>query len=340
MLNDQPVINEVSTVRRTWSPSQTRDYIRDLPIWSGPAAIEQLFGGLQNRTYVARVPHGERFAVRVGFDQYRTRQTTVVQCTIAAHKLGVGPRLAYAEPNLTVTEWVEGKRLEQDQMKDLHVLEHIIERMKILHEGTWAVEETISYWWPFDTVRRYLRSMEIGKKATGFAPSKWIDKVPRYREVTNCLERVIGPFYPKLTHNDMAFVNMIFARDGNIMFIDWDGGGYGHPLWDLGEMLMWAEADDETVRFALRRYFGSLTPAELEQRVREVHAFQVMSALRLIVEVMETDLDPYFFLTPEEMSESMKIILPNRRSELEGLIDELLPRFEASWNTYAHEFQR
>jgi hypothetical protein len=102
--------------------------------------------------------------------------------------------------------------------------------------------------------------------------------------------------------------------------------------------LMWAEADDETTRFALLRYFGSLSRSELEQRLREVHAFQVMSSLRLIVEVMETDLDPYFYLTPEEMAESMRVILPNRKPELAGLIDELMPRFETYWKTYEHEF--
>jgi thiamine kinase-like enzyme len=338
MTEDEPIINEISSIRRDWSASRTLDYIHALPIWRGSVVVEQLFGGLQNRTYVARVPAGPRFAVRVGFDQYRTRQTTVVQCTIAAHKLGLGPRLVYAEPNLTVTEWVEGKRMELDQMKDRSVLEHIIERMKILHEGSWAVGETISYWWPFDTIRRYLRSMEVGKRATGFTPSKWGQLVPEYRAITNRLEKVIAPFHPKLTHNDLGFVNMIFGPDQNVMFIDWDGGGYGHPMWDLGEMLMWAEADDETVRFALSRYFGRLSRSEFEQRLREVHALQIMSALRLIVEVMETDLDPYFYLSPEEMTESMKIILPDRKPELTGIIDELLPRFETYRKAYEREF--
>jgi thiamine kinase-like enzyme len=340
MSEDEPIIKEISTIHRDWSAAKTRDYVSTLPIWKGKVNVEQLFGGLQNRTYVARTPDEKRFAVRVGFDQYRTRQTTVVQCTIAAHTLGVGPRLVYAEPNLTVTEWIEGPRMQQPQMQERAVLEHIIDRVKVLHEGAWAVRETISYWWPFDTVRRYLRSMETGKKATAFTPSKWIELVPQYRSITNRLEKVIAPYLPKLTHNDLAFVNMIFGPDGKVLLIDWDGGGYGHPLWDLGEMLMWAEADEETTRFALLRYFGSMSQSELEQRLREVHAFQVMSALRLIVEVMETDLDPYFYLTPEEMAESMKVILPNRKPELAGLIDELIPRFEAYWRNYEHEFPR
>jgi thiamine kinase-like enzyme len=338
-MNEQrPMIQEISTIRRDWSAARTKDYVSVLPIWNGAVEVEQLFGGLQNRTYVVRTAAGEKFAGRVGFDQYRTRQTSVVQCTIAAHALGLGPRLVYAEPNLTVTEWIDGRRMEQEELKDWAIMRRVIDRMKILHEGTNAVRETISYWWPFDTVRRYLVSMETGKKASGFQPSKWVHLVPMYRDITNRLEKAIGPYYPKLTHNDMAFVNMIFDCRGEIMFIDWDGGGYGHPLWDLGEMLMWAEANDETVRFAIEHYYGSLPRAELSRRVREVHAFQVVSALRLIVEVMETDLDPYFFLTPEEMAEGMKIILPGQKPELNGLVDLLMPRFHQYWKAYEHEF--
>lgn len=340
MTDHQPTVCEISTIRRDWSSSRTRDHICGLPIWGGSVAVEQLFGGMQNRTYVARTPRGKRYAVRVGFDQYRTRQTTVVECTRAAHTLGLGPALVYAEPNLTVTDWVEGRRMEQHELKERPVLERVIRQLTVLHEGAWALPGTISYWWPFDTVRRYLRSMETGKEATGCIPSKWLDLVPRYREITNRLEKVIAPFHPKLTHNDVAFVNMMVADDGKVMFIDWDGAGYGHPLWDLSELLMWAEADDATIEFALLQYFGSLNGVELKQRILEVHAFQVMSALRLIVEVMETDLDPYFFLTPEEVSESMRLVLPDRKPELAGLIDELLPRFESSWKKYEHEFPR
>jgi thiamine kinase-like enzyme len=333
-----PHFEEVSRVRRDWTPAATRDYIQGLPIWNGEVQVEQKFGGLQNRTYFVTDASGQRFAVRVGFDQYRTRQTAVVQCTIAAHTLGLGPRLVYAEPNLTVTEFVEGEGMQLEQMKDPAIIQRVIERMKILHAGTDAVQETISYWWPFDTVRRYLNAMESGKRANGFQPSRWVGEVARYRDITNRLERAIRPYLPTFTHNDMVFVNMIFNRREEIMFIDWDGGAYGHPMWDLGEMLMWAEADDEMSHFALTCYFGELSDEERQWRLQEIRAFQVMAALRLVTECMETDLDPYFFLTPEEVSISMQLTLPGQKAELAGLVDIVLPRFESLWARYAEEY--
>ena len=173
-------IEEVSRVLRSWTPEETARYIHTLPIWDGEVKVEQKFGGLQNRTYFVTDRHGQRSAVRVGFDQTRTRQTSVVECTLAAQRLGLGPRLLYAEPNLTVTEFVEGQGMALEQMKDRQIMARVIERMKLLHEGSHAVKETISYWWPFDTVRRYLDRMESGKAATGWRPSKWAHRVPRF----------------------------------------------------------------------------------------------------------------------------------------------------------------
>jgi thiamine kinase-like enzyme len=338
MSSDETLIGEISSIRRTWSAEQTRQYIEQLPIWGGLVKVDQVFGGLQNRTYFATKITGEKFAARVGFDQFRTRQTSVVQCTIAAHALGLGPRLVYAEPNLTITEFVHGTGMTLEQMKDPVILSKVIERMRILHNGSHAVKETISYWWPFETVRRYLNAMETGKKATGGIPSRWSDRVPGFRSITSRLEKGIAPYIPKFTHNDMVFVNMIFDRRDDIMFIDWDGGAFGHPMWDLGEMLMWAEANETVCREALLLYYESIGQAELQQRLREIHAFQVMAALRLVTEVLDADLDPYFFLTPAEVAESMKVTLPGQKAELFGLAELLMPRFELLWNSYEHEF--
>ena len=332
------VFQEVSRIRRNWTPQQTMEYIRDLPIWNGTPEVVQKFGGLQNRTFFAKEPDGKQYAVRVGFDQFRTRQSTVVNCTIAAHKLGLGPRLVYAEPNLTVVEFVEGRQMTLEEMRDPKVIEQIIDRMKILHEGAHAIEETISYWWPFDSVRRYLHWMETGKKETGYQPSKWVHLVPQFREVTDKLEKVIAPFIPKFTHNDMLCVNMMFNKQNEILFIDWDGGAYGHPMWDLGEMLMWVEADDEMIHRAIERYYGKLGKEELAQRAREVRAFQIMAAVRMCTECMEHVLVPYYFLTPEEVSEGLKLNLPGHEPSFEGLIELILPRFHAFWELYKDQF--
>jgi len=60
----------------------------------------------------------------------------------------------------------------------------------------------------------------------------------------------------------------------------------------------------ETCEMALEHYFGSVTPAEMKQRLTEVHSFQTIAALRLVTECLETDLDPFYHVTPEEFAEA------------------------------------
>ncbi|TXS91860.1 phosphotransferase [Parahaliea maris] len=335
---EHTIFSEISNVRRDWSPEKVRDYIADLPIWPENTEVRQKFGGLTNRTYFAYVDGAPKYAIRVGFDQYRTRQTAVIESTLAAQRLGIGPRLIYAEPNVSVTEFVEGEGLSLEDMKDPDVMRSVIDMMKVIHNGGSAVKETISYWWPFDTIRRWMDAMEVGKAATDWQPSPWADQLPRLRGIVDRLERGIGPFIPTFTHNDMTFVNLFKSPSGEIRIIDWDGGAYGHPMFDLGEMLMWAEADEQTCIKAIKYYFGDISDEDLEQRLTEVHAFQTIAALRLVTECLYTDLDPYYHVTPEEFAEGMKEILPGQKAALIGLAEMLMPRFEELWSDYQHLF--
>jgi thiamine kinase-like enzyme len=338
MRDDFFLINEISSLRRDWNSKTTANYIRGLPFWTGTISVEQKFGGMQNRMYFVTDGDGKRYAVRCGFDQYRTRQTSVVQCTIGAWKLGLGPRLRYAEPNLSVTDFVGGPKMQPEQLREPAMMASVIQRMKILHGGSDAVGETISYWWPFHTIRRYLNAMETGKPATQYRKSAWVDEVPFFREVTYRLERAIGPYVPVFTHNDLAYVNMIFNPKGEVLFIDWDGGGYGHPMWDLAEMLMWLESDENMDRYALTCYVGDVSEQRMRELLHEHRAFKIMASLRLVTETMENALDPHFYLGPEEFEKSMNEFFPGQRAEAAGLIDLLRPTFDRYWQQHGHEY--
>jgi thiamine kinase-like enzyme len=341
MRDDFQQLSEIPVLRRDWDSAKTRAYIRSLPIWTGEPDIRQKFGGLQNRTYFVTDGDGRRYVVRCGFDQYRTRQTSVVQCVLAAARLGIGPQLRYAEPNLSITDFVTGPQLQKGEIRDPAILARVMESVKRMHAGSSAVGESMSYWWAFDTVRRYLDTMERGHPATDYRPSEWVAEVPFFREVTDRLERAIGPFKPCFTHNDLHFVNMMFSTPAReqVWLIDWDGGGYGHPMWDVAEMTLLEGVDDDYDRLVLRTYCGEVGAARMKELIREHRAFKIMSAVRLITEVMVTAQDPYYYLTPEEMGESMKVSFPEGgQAHLNGLAELLRPDFETMWRAYGHDY--
>jgi thiamine kinase-like enzyme len=225
-----------------------------------------------------------------------------------------------------------------DRLRDPKMMSYVIERMKTMHLGSDAIEETVSYWWPFHTIRRYLNTMQAAKSATGFFKSAWVDDVPFYRDVTNRLERAIGPYLPAFTHNDLSYVNMLINSKDEVFFIDWDGGGYGHPMSDLAEMLMWLDSDEDMDRYALTCYVGKTSERRMAELLHEHRAFKIIAALRLVTECMVYTLDPYFYLVPDEMAKSMSEFFPGQRTEVAGLIDLLLPTFGKYWKQHGQEF--
>ncbi len=330
--------SDIARLQRSWDTEETQTYLRGLPIWAGPVALEQKAGGLTNRTYFATDADGRRYAVRCGFDRYRERQPTVVHCTKAAHKLGLGPALRYWEPNITITDFIDTPRMTELQFGEPAMIAHITERLKALHAGSDAVEETISYWWVFYTVRRFLDQMETGYERNGFTPSALAGEVPFFRRVTDALEPVMRPFIPVLTHNCVAYVNLMFDRDGRVLFIDWDGGGYGNPIFDLATMCMWLDAGEETDRTVLGYYFGTVEDAEMDALLRELRACKTMEAVRLITETSVALLEPYYYLRPEEVSRSMAEFFPAGDARYEGLIDIIRPLFEKNWDVYCKTY--
>lgn len=338
MREDAFECSEISRIRRDWSSEEIQEYIRSLPLWTGTVEVVQHFGGLTNRTYFATDGDGKRYAIRCGVDQYRIRQTSVVQCTLAAHNLGVGPALRYSEPNLMVTDFIASPVMTEEQIKEPAMMAHVIKRMKLLHTGSGAVAETISYWWPFHTVRRCLNTMEQGLAATNFQPSAWVGDVPHFRDVTDRLERAIRPFVPVFTHNDLAYVNMMFNPKGEVLFIDWDAGAYGNPKSDIADMLTWIDADDAMDRYAVATYFPDADAAEIEATLHEVRAFKMMSILRVLGEVMITLLDPDYFVSQQEYAIGMKKFFPNEEPQLAGLIGMLRPQFDRDWARYGANY--
>jgi thiamine kinase-like enzyme len=330
--------SDIARLQRSWTSEQTQAYLRDLPIWMGPIALEQKAGGLTNRTYFATDADARRYAVRCGFDRYRERQPSVVHCTKAAHKLGLGPALRYWEPNITITDFIEGPRMTEEQFQEPAMIAHIVERLKALHQGSHAVEETISYWWVFDTVRRYLNQMETGYQRNGFKPSALAGEAPFFRQVSDTLEAVMRPFVPVLTHNCLGYVNLMFDAEGRVLFIDWDGGGYGNPIFDLATLCMWLDADEERDRYVLGCYFDEADEAETNALLRELRACKTMEGVRLITETSVALLDPFYYLQPDEVARSMAEYFPDGQAGYEGLIDIIRPMFENSWDVFCKAY--
>jgi hypothetical protein len=109
-------------------------------------------------------------------------------------------------------------------------------------------------------------------------------------------------------------------------------------MWDVAEMAMWANGGEELDRYILTAYCGKVGEARMKELLYEHVAMKIMAAMRLITECMVAVMDPYYYLTPAEMAESMRVNFAGQQADLAGLVDLVRPMFTRLWQMHGHEY--
>lgn len=238
----------------TWTDEATREHIGSLPCFTGVASVHPLVGGLCNRNFVVEDSAG-KYVVRVGGDiwVHGISQVSVQNAMRAAAALGVTPALRHAEPGLVVTDFVEGRALRPEDVRDEAILAAWVDRLRALHGGTRAAAGAMTYFWPFQVSRHYLDYCRA-------RPGAHLESLEGLGEVADALERLAGPYVPVFTHNDVVPQNAMVDTAGRVHLIDWDYGGFGHPYFDVSGLATNADADEDVEARVIELYEGEVTP--------------------------------------------------------------------------------
>jgi thiamine kinase-like enzyme len=308
-----------------WAESRMEAHIAGLGLWPGKPALAPLPGGLCNRSWVV-TSAGRRFVARVGFDSpvHGIRQGAVQASMMAAAALGVAPHVRHAEPNLTIADFIEGRALAN---ADVHASwAAIVERVKALHACGAPVEGTLGTFSPFQAIRRYVA---LGR-GRGTRLAGRLDDVER---INRLLERAIRRFTPVFTHNDLVPQNMMKDGAGRVWLVDWDYGGFGHPMFDLAAIGANADGDEDFDRRVLAAYAGH----DDESTWRDFLAFKLILSLREWMWGMAQELTST--LSAGAVAASMGALYPGREPGYEGYTNLNGERFERSWRLYGKLFE-
>lgn len=230
-----------------------RSHIAALPFWRTPVSIEPLVGGLCNKNFIAEAS-SQKYVVRVGRDipVHGISQALVQNAMRAAAEVGVSPALRFASGPVTVSDFIDGRHLRPDDMQDDAILAGLVRRIRELHAGGAAIDGLLPYFWPFQVVRTYARYLKENK-------SRIVADVDALANHANALERLVSPFHPVFTHNDLVPQNVMIDKAGTLFLIDWDYGAYGHPLFDVAAITANIDDDSEAIDAKiLTHYFGGL----------------------------------------------------------------------------------
>jgi len=313
-------------IQKEWPDAQVREYVAGLPIWRGKPQLEPIIGGLCNSSYKVTDGAGG-YVARIGFDipVHGIHQSSVQASAVAGSKLGVTPEVIHTEPALIVARFAPGGTIRPENIHHQPTLVKIVALIKRLHGGSAALHPAVHYFWPFQVARRYC---EIGRQKK----SRLLPKLAELERVAGVLERDVPPYTPVFTHNDLVPQNLVFDDKGEVLFIDWDYGGFGNANFDLAAIMINSDAPEDLDLLIVELYYGQRT----KENWRQYRLFKVAVSLREYLWGMVQEVTSE--LAPELVAAGMSALYSNQKAGYEGYTDMNEARFNLMWDVYRREF--
>ena len=281
--------------------------VEALGCWSGRVRPEPLGGGITNANFTVE-DGGRKFFVRVGSDipEHGVMRFNEVAASRAAHAAGISPAVVHTEPGAMVMHFIEGRTLDEADVRDPRHLERIVPLVRRCHqEIPRHFRGPALIFWVFQVVRDYAATLRE-------AESPRLDVLPRLVEIAEALERAVGPVRLVFGHNDLLAANLI--DDGErLWLVDWDYAGFNSPLFDLGGLASNNQLSDAQQQWLLEQYFERPLDGELTRRYA---AMKCASLLR------------------ESMWSMVSEIYSRLDFDYAAYTEENLRRFEQAWEAF------
>jgi thiamine kinase-like enzyme len=234
--------------RHVETVDELNDILEQLEPSLGPlgGAPVPLSGGITNHNF--RVTLGEiEYVIRqpgkdtdlLGIDREAERLATD-----AAAGLGIAPAVAAALRECLVTRFIACSPVSAQQLAQR--VEEIAHALRAFHDC--AVRLPTSFRVP-DLLDDYLN---IVRARGGKVPAGYTEAVV----VAARIESVLPLAETRPCHNDLLAGNIIRARDGRLLIVDWEYAGMGDPRFDLGNLSINNDFDEATDERLLSAYYG------------------------------------------------------------------------------------
>jgi thiamine kinase-like enzyme len=172
-----------------------------------------------------------------------------------------------------VFDWIEGRTLSPEDVRDPATLARILPLVRACHrEIPQHFRGPAPVFWVFQVVRDYAaRLREDG--------SRMVPDLTRLLAAADELEKAVGPIELVFGHNDLLASNLI--DDGaRLWLVDWEYGAFNSPLFDLGGLASNNQLAAEQETWLLEAYFEAPPSPDLRRR------YAAMTCASLLREAM------------------------------------------------------
>jgi thiamine kinase-like enzyme len=246
----------------------------NLDFWSSSVIPEPLGGGITNTNFVVQ-DRGERFVVRIGDDipVHGVMRFNEIAAARAAHAVGISPEVVYSAEGVFVMRFIEGKTLTEQDVCKPEYLERILSLIRACHNKIPKYfKGPALVFWPFHVCRNYILTAREGN-------TRLMGLLPRFEDMNEVLETIIGEIKLVFGHNDLLAAN--FIDDGErLWLVDWDYAGYNTELFDLANLSSNNAFSTELDRMMLEGYYQKSETENLRNR------FTAMKCISLLRETL------------------------------------------------------
>jgi thiamine kinase-like enzyme len=163
-------------------------------------------------------------------------------------KINISPKITHfiESENLLVTEFIKSKTSSLSKFQSSKEIEQLVKSIKLLHNANPFLEN-------FNMLSQISYYQNILKK--DYMPQKLNRYVNNIKSLKNKLYLPNHKLVP--CHNDLLAENII-NKNNQIFIIDFDYSGNNDPCFELGNLSVEMEYDDEQINKLVKSYYGEI----------------------------------------------------------------------------------
>jgi len=278
--------------------SDARSRVMALKLWQGKVDPQPLSGGITNVNFLVE-DAGRKLVVRVGDDipTHQVMRFNELAASRAAATAGISPAVRHAEPGVLVIDYIEGKTLAAEDLRQTATLKRALPLVaRCHHELPQFLRGPVLAFWVFHVIRDYGWTLKEGNSAHALL-------LPALLELAGKLEEAVGEIEVVFGHNDLLPAN--FIDDGKrLWLIDWDYAGFNSPLFDLGGLASNNQLSAAQEDWMLETYFERPVDDGLRRRYQAMKCASLLrETLWSMVSEIHSDIDfDYAAYTAENLA--------------------------------------
>ena len=163
-------------------------------------------------------------------------------------KINISPKVTHfiESENLLVTEFIESKLSTLEIFQSSRKIEQLVKNIKLLHNAK-PFLRIFNMFSQISSYQNILKRDYLPKKLF-----KYVNDIKTLKQKLHISNDILVP-----CHNDLLSANII-NKDNQIFIIDFDYSGNNDPCFELGNLSVEMEYDDEQINKLVRSYYGEI----------------------------------------------------------------------------------